>query len=164
MIIGIIHYITAFPNRVKIFESHCSFKLGFISTLYSLFNMTNFLINSILWFLKLKLTILCRVGTHGKKMQYESQWTSGVIWTSNGRLYKVQTSYRRPLDVQRTSDAHQDQHLNDEHLINDKRGRGPNKIRGVLKILKINKQEGTSIWYLRVYQDYKNQSTGIYRI
>ena len=28
-----------------------------------------------------------------------------VLWMSNGRLYKVQTSYRRPLDVQRMSHA-----------------------------------------------------------
>ena len=36
-----------------------------------------------------------------------SQWASDVLWTSNGRLYEVGTSCRRrPLDVQRTSDAH----------------------------------------------------------
>ena len=29
-----------------------------------------------------------------------------ILWTSNGRLYEVRTSYRRPLGVQRTSDAH----------------------------------------------------------
>ena len=37
-----------------------------------------------------------------------SQWVSDVIWTSNRRLYEIQTSYRRPLDVQRTCDAHWD--------------------------------------------------------
>ena len=26
------------------------------------------------WFLKSKLTILCRVGTHGRKMSYESRF------------------------------------------------------------------------------------------
>ena len=35
-----------------------------------------------------------------------AQWASDLLWTSNGRSYKVWTSYRRPLDVQRTSDAH----------------------------------------------------------
>ena len=36
----------------------------------------------------------------------ESLWASDVLWTSNWRLYEVRTSYRRPLDVQRTPDAH----------------------------------------------------------
>ena len=35
-----------------------------------------------------------------------AQWTSDVLRTSNGRLYEVRTSYRRPLNVQRTSDTH----------------------------------------------------------
>ena len=34
-----------------------------------------------------------------------SQWAWHVLWTSNGRLYEVRTSYRRPLDVQKMSDA-----------------------------------------------------------
>ena len=37
-----------------------------------------------------------------------SQWALDVLWTSNGRLYEVWTSYRRPLHVQRSSDAHWD--------------------------------------------------------
>ena len=28
-----------------------------------------------------------------------SQWASNVLWTSNGCLYEVQTSYRRPLNI-----------------------------------------------------------------
>ena len=35
-----------------------------------------------------------------------SQWASDVLWTSNGRLYEVWTSYRHPLDVQKMSNAH----------------------------------------------------------
>ena len=35
-----------------------------------------------------------------------SRWGLDVLWTSNERLYKVQISYRRPLDVQRMFHAH----------------------------------------------------------
>ena len=35
-----------------------------------------------------------------------AQWASDVLWTSIGRLYEVRTSFRRPLDIQRTSDAY----------------------------------------------------------
>ena len=36
--------------------------------------MASVFIDSILWFLKLKLTILFQVGTYGRKMQYESKF------------------------------------------------------------------------------------------
>ena len=40
------------------------------------------------------------------KFHFNTQWTPDIHWTSNGRLYEVRTSYRRPLHVQRTSGAH----------------------------------------------------------
>ena len=54
-IIGIVlHYLILFLKRLKIFKSHYSFKFGLISALFYLIAI---------WFLKLKLTILCRVDT-----------------------------------------------------------------------------------------------------
>ena len=41
-------------------------------------------------------------------MRLASQSASNVLWTSNGRLYEVLTSYRRLLDFQMASDAHRD--------------------------------------------------------
>ena len=40
------------------------------------------------------------------KLLCDTQWLSDVFSTCNGRLYEVQSSCRRPLEVQRTSDAH----------------------------------------------------------
>ena len=73
-IIGIIlHYVIPFLKRgIQLWFHWCA-----------LFNIANFFINSILCFLKLKLPILCRVGTHGRKMYYESifEW-----WKFNKRM------------------------------------------------------------------------------
>ena len=50
--------------------------LNLISLLlyFTLFNMANVFMNSIPWFLKLKLTILCQVGTRGRKMYHDSKF------------------------------------------------------------------------------------------
>ena len=55
------------------------------------------------------LTFTCRA--KGKPF-CTSLWASDAIWKSNRRLYEVRTSYRRPLDVQRTFDADWDARRN----------------------------------------------------
>ena len=44
--------------------------------------------NSIPWFLKLKLTILCQVGTRGRKMYYDSKF-EWLKWKFNKKVILI---------------------------------------------------------------------------
>ena len=59
-------------NNLKLTLSHTvhSNLVSFLAY-FTLFNIANVFINSIFWFLKLELTVLCRAGTHGRKMYCE---------------------------------------------------------------------------------------------
>ena len=48
----------------------------------------------------------CELQSEAEWYYKVAQWASDVLWTSNGRLYEVRTSRRRPLDIQKTSYTH----------------------------------------------------------
>ena len=69
IIILILHYVIPFLKRVKIYESHCSFKFVVSLKLYfTLFDIVNVFMNYIFGFFKLKLTILGRVGNNTQNL------------------------------------------------------------------------------------------------
>ena len=76
-------------RRVRI-GSHWSFEFGLICALFLYFTyMANIFINTILWFLKLKLTILCRVGTFNKRERRTGEGVEknqNLISREEGRL------------------------------------------------------------------------------
>ena len=67
----LLHYVMSFLKRVQYFSRTVHSNLVSLVLYFTLFNMVNVFINSILWFLKMKLMILCRVG---RKMYYESKF------------------------------------------------------------------------------------------
>ena len=50
--------------------------------------------------------LLVNMGNMALWVESPRQWESDVLWTFNECLYEVRSSYRGPLDVQRTSDTH----------------------------------------------------------
>ena len=61
-------YDTISKESLKYLSHTVHSKLALLVPYFSLFNMSNVFINSILYFLKLKLPILYRVGTHDRKI------------------------------------------------------------------------------------------------